>query len=386
MKLFEFRHVSKEDENYDYKTEAEASPRNSKEGWDVVDRENNYNEPGFEDPYISPEAVADNSKGGEIGELMEKYGREEWELRDLMKQCEDYLKIGKGAQPLKDIVEVRNLAMFYREYLAATSDDGLSFSEQERANASGVELSSLIEMKEKLGELDFEIAAANERANLNSEPVDKNIVYSTEKKLDPKFESRQKNFISSTQDKRSDLARQIAALEDKITSPVRVKTSANKPEDNWKDVPEFSEEELRVMEDSVAWLKNRKLPRPIFSKGGELSEAQILESAQEYAAYKAWPRASFRSQEFKGRRQLMHIMRFHDREADVNKQIRYVQFSNDLPEGEYYFDVNADAFFVDRKNPSFAVAPLNLMISTENPEKFLQKKEEARSQVKRQTA
>lgn len=386
MKLFEFRHVSKEDENYDYKTETEASPRNSKEGWDVVDRENNYNEPGFEDEYMPSEIIADDSRGGEIGELMEKYEREEWELRDLMKQCEDYLKTGKGVQPLKNMAEVRNLAIFYREYLSAKSSDGLPFTEQERANTSEQDLKSLVEMKEKLGELDFEIAVANERANLNREPIDRNIVYSTDKGLDPKFNSQHKGFVNSAKERRSDLSKKIAILEDKIFNPAKTKIEVAKVEDKWKDVPEFSEEELRVMEDSVAWLKNKKLPRPSFTKGGELSEAQILESAQEYAVYKAWPKAIFHAQEFKGRRQLINIMRFHDREADANKQVRYVQFSNDLPEGEYYFEINADAFFVDKKNPNFAVAPLNLMVSTENPEKFLQKKETDDAQLKRQTA
>ncbi|MFA5163642.1 MAG: hypothetical protein WC441_03920 [Patescibacteria group bacterium] len=382
MKLFEFRHVSKEDDNYDYKAEPEPNPKNRREGWDVVDRENNYNEPGFEDEYVFNETVADNSRGGEIGELMEKYEREEWELRDLMKQCEDYLKTGKGAQPLKNIDEVRNLAIFYREYLAAKSDDGLPFTEQERANASEEDLKSLIEMKERLGELDFEIAAANEKAGLDRGPIDGSIVYSTNKGLD----SQRNGFISNIQEKRLDLSKSISLLEDKITNPARAKVSIAKSEDSWKDVPEFSEEELKVMEASVAWLKNQRLPRPSFAKGGELNEAQILESAQEYAAYKGWPKANFRSQEFKGRRQLLNIMRFHDREANANKQVRYVQFSNDLPEGEYYFDVNPDAFFVDKKNPNFAVAPLNLMVSTENPEKFLQKKEAERSQAKRQTA
>ena len=221
-----------------------------------------------------------------------------------------------------------------------------------------------------------------EKAGLDRGPIDGSIVYSTNKSLD----SQRDGFINNIQEKRLDLSRSISLLEDRITNPARAKVSIAKPEDSWKDVPEFSEEELRVMEASVAWLKNQRSPRPSFAKGGELNEAQILESAQEYAAYKGWPKASFRAQEFKGRRQLLNIMRFHDREANANKQVRYVQFSNDLPEGEYYFDVNTDAFFVDKKNPNFAVAPLNLMVSTENPEKFLQKKEAERSQAKRQTA
>jgi len=380
MKLFDFRPTSKWSEDHNHKEDAEVSPRNRQEGWNVVDRENNYNEPGFEEQYASQEVIDSSLPDGEIGELMEKYEREEWELRDLMKQCEDHLKTGKGAQPLKDRNEVRNLAVFYREYLAAKSDDGLPFNEEERKRASADDLKNLAAWKEELGILEFDLAAVeDEERNLETGKKEMgNIIYST--KESGQEAGKQSDFLRK---RRQELQRKISTVEEKIINPGKpVAPKAAKPEDAWKDVPEYSAEELRVMEESVKWLKNRRLAQPGFATGEKLSEAQILESAQEYAAYQGWPKASFRAKEFKGRRQLINILRFHDKNADADKQIRYVQFSQDLPEGEYYFDANAEAFFVDRKNPNLAVAPLNLMVSTEKPDKFLEKKESNREKRK----
>ncbi|MCX6797613.1 MAG: hypothetical protein NTX66_00085 [Candidatus Falkowbacteria bacterium] len=376
MKLFDFR---SKPEDYDYKTKPEPNPINRKEGWDVPDRENYYNESGFENDGSYSEIADTNEPAEEIGELMEKYGREEWELVNLMEQCETYLnKSGKGAQPLKNMDEVRNLAIFYREYLAAKSADGLPFSEAERKNVPEDKLKDLISLHEKLGDLNFELAELNKNKPLESEETPKNfesnsnIIYSTAEKNNSNDVSSYFLNLKELQKQKTLVQRKIDQIEEAVMSPTRPnkeKMLSGKPNDQWAGVPEFSAEELRVMEDSAKWLKNRRSPQPTFANGEKLNEAQVLESAQEYAGHEAWPKAMFSVQEFKGRRQLVYMERLG------NKQIRYVHFSNDLPAGQYYFEVNAAAFFVDKKNPNFAVAPISLMVSTENPQRFLEKKE-----------
>lgn len=320
-------------------------------------------EPEIKVEDLNYEPSAENMSGADLGELMEKYGLEEWELIDLAKKCELYLKQAKGPMPREDYNEVRDLAVFYREYLAAKSEDGLPLSEEERGLASAEQLAAWKEAKDRIASLIFSLAELNE--NSQGQPqVDSNIVYSTNTKLS--------NDLLQKKEELLDLQYKLSDLENLLTKPKKVDNEKNKI-DVWESVPEYSDEELRVLEEAVAYLRNKRAPKPKFATGEELAEEQIIESAREYAQYKMWPKAFFKSQNFKGRRQLVYTERFYDSKAKTNRTIRFIYDSNDLPAGMYHFEPKVEAFFVNSKDKNFAVAPIDTMVNADKPKKSANK-------------
>lgn len=330
----------------------------------------------------------ESESGGDLAELMDKYGREEWELVDLAKQCEDFLNYEKAPRPLKDPAQMQELAIFYREYLAAKSSDGLPFSEAERtpaspkyreflsaASADGLPFSEaerkyipaqyldeLATWRVEENKLCFRLAEINNGAASEAkDPLLKPITGLSEyDSIRTKLGIRQKK---------------INQREEAMISLVsKSGGGASKPEfqklsDEWENVPEYSSEDLRIMETSLAWLKNRRLPRPIFSNGENLSEAQILESAQEGAEYKGLLKGYFSVAEEGGRRVLVNRQTFLDEEKKVNKQIKYSHASHYLPAGEYYFEIDSESFSIGKNNPNLAMAKAPFMLRAESPRK-----------------
>lgn len=369
----------------------EAEAKAVKEALDTLTREGLDYAPDknmllVEDYGIEMNELADESvKEGQVGELMEKYGRSELELLSLMKKCEEYLKTDEteaeavppySAKEVEDlsIDDVQDLAIFYRKYLASKSVDGLEFSNEERTRVSETDLKDLSVWRNELQALNFKLAELNAGRIVKPSGQEDEAYLKTTNGL---------SRVDSLKIKINARQGKVDRLEDKIMTPVekidesRLSTDNVRPEivkDVWKDVPEYSVEELRVMETAVKYLKNRRLPAPAFADGEKLNQAQILESAQEFAEHEAWPKAYFSVQEFKGQRQLVNSQKFYDEEQKTNKQIRYVQFSNENA-GQYYYDIDASKFFIDKRNPSFAVAPISVLVTTENPKKFLEKKE-----------
>lgn len=345
-------------------------------GTDVVDPENYYNEPGLDKPVYN-DLVDDSQPGGEIGELMEKYGLEEWELAELMKKSEAHLN-GRGIAPLSDAAKVKELAGFYREYLGAKNEHGLPFSAEEMAKISDAEADELADLYEKRSELALTIANLNSTKEEEAPgPAQPNIVYTTAPKTKQPIEQRKGTSSSLTRDLEDNRTR-IMALESKLLRPDSGK-KLEKGKDSWQEVPEYSPEELALRENCLAYFKNRKNPRPTFSDGKALEEAQILEVVQEAARDGKWPNGNFFEESHKGRRQLSYIEKFG------NKRVKYVHLSESLPAGKYFFESDPSSFFVSKNNANAAVAPVRTLVTGENPKKFLAEKE-ARQQKGQKTA
>lgn len=427
-----------EEKDYKYKElESENNPFYKPEGADVVDPENYYNELGFEDKdrKIYNDPVYDSEPAEEIGELMEKFGLEEWELEDLMKKCEDYLKFGKSDKfrvdksqagqplksgkfsadkfksypPLKDKKETKKLALFYREYLAAKNEDGLPFNEEERKRVSESKLEELSLLHQELRHLNFGIAEINEKEKIDEVNKDNRgdrnlqLAYSSNPKVVLESKDQYLGRIKKVREKIYAIERIIEgeeegskkinkkkerSIEDKERNIADIEKEQkilkkNIEKEEWRAAPDFSPEELKFLKRSVDWLRNPKNPYPTFDGGKKengkkekLTLPQILESAQEYADYKKWPRGRFWEQDFKGRRQLTSMEKFYDKDKKVLKRIKYVYSSDNLPEGEYYFEINPDRSFINKNDPNFMVAPIRLMISRDNPKEFFKEYEE----------
>lgn len=346
-------------------------------GQDVVDPENYHNIPGFEDREVYNGVIDESRVGGEVGELMEKYGLEEWELRDLMKKSYDYLNRGKNQKivpPFKDVNQTIELGNLYRDYLMTQNEFGLPWSEEELSELAPGEVDTLGELYGERRFLSHQIALLNEEPK---ERKEKSVVYSTSRSG-----GREKPGLLSDLE---DVNKKIAKIERHITgyeeSRTEKKMKVDK-EDSWREVPKYSAEELALKKSCLEYFKNRHQPRPKFVDGQELSEAQILEVVQETAREECWPRGGFFAESFKGRRQLSRIEYHPGAKKGEQMRTKYVFLSDNLPAGSYFFQPDADRFFVDRKNPNSAIAPIKLMVSSENPDDFLAKKEQMKSAKK----
>jgi hypothetical protein len=323
---------------------------------EVLDLENFYNEPGFEDRKIYNDVVDDSVIGGEVGELMEKYGLEnEWELVDLLKNSEDDGK--NKVRPLASPKESHELALFYREYLAAKNENGLPFSDEELKSISEKDQQELLDLYRQRGEIAFKIANLNEtvddskivdekQINANSE-----LVFSTEEKtFTPKMGAQYKYDLRNVE-------KRIVELEKLIPTP-----SNRKEQNPWKEIPKYSEAEISLRKSCINHLRDRINPRPTFADGQVLSKEQVLEMAREEAIEEKWPKASFSEEVFHGQRQLTFV------ERSGNKRIKYIFLSNNLPAGEYFFETNPDKFFVSKNGDHLAIAPVRLMLETSKRE------------------
>lgn len=328
-------------------------------GQDVVDPENYYNEPGFEDKEIYNDVVDNSQPEGEIGALMEKYGLEnEFELKDLTKKCEDSLN-RKVVAPLSNPEEVRELALFYREYLTTKNEYSLPFSEDELKKVSVQKLEELVGLYKEQGELALKIAWLN---NPGNKAIDSKIIYSTGEKIsDLGSKSQYTNKLKEV------LTRKTAI--EAVMLNQNPKKPENKDKNVWKEVPQYSPEELALRQTCLEYFRNRQNSRPTFVDGKALSEAQILEVVQEAAVDEKWPNGRFFEETFKGRRQLSYV------EKSGQNRVKYVFLSHNLPAGKYFFEANPDQFFVSRNNSNSAIAPIRLMVSGANPKKFMAEKE-----------
>ncbi|MCX6795848.1 MAG: hypothetical protein NT165_03960 [Candidatus Falkowbacteria bacterium] len=316
---------------------------------DVIDPENFYNVEGFEDKDSYNEEAAEMLPGAEVGELMEKYGLEEFELKDLLKNCEAYLNNQKKSMPLSDKKEVEKLALFYREYLAAKNEYGLPFSEEELAKVSPEKQEELANLYSERESAVLEIAAANQLEADGVAKENSGVVYST---------IEQNNLGNKKPQLIFDLGRlnkKISSLEKNILNK-EPKNQEKKEVDPWKEVPEYSAEELALQESCLNYSRNRKNPHPEFADGKALNDEQITEMLKEIL-----PKSRFSEEIHQGRRQLV----FMDNLG--SKRIKYVFSSEKLPSGEYHFEADPSRFFISKNNPNFAIAPIRMVIPAEKP-------------------
>jgi hypothetical protein len=237
------------------------------------------------------------------------------------------------------------------------------------------ETSELSELYKERSELTLSIAELNsqnepEEISATAKP---DIVYSTNKIAAGRKGAGKSIYRQSLEDVRTE----IAKIEGKMLNQ-NPKNKKDKEKDSWKEVPEYSPEELALRQNCLAYYKDRKNPRPTFSDGKALDEAQILEVVQEAARDEKWPNGNFFEENYKGRRQLSYIEKFG------NKRIKYTHLSENLPAGKYFFESDPASFFISKNNANSAIAPVRLMVSGENPKQFLAEKEAKRQ--KRQTA
>ncbi|MFZ4648715.1 MAG: hypothetical protein ACOYMB_03750 [Patescibacteria group bacterium] len=321
----------------------------------VIDPENNYNQPGFEDREVYNDVVDDSQVGGEIGELMEKYGLEEWELTDLMKKCEAFLNGKEKSSPLKNESEVEELAVFYRDYLAAKNENGFPFSAEELEKVSGEKREELANLYFEKSNLVFKLA---ETSNFNSEKISNDNFVNTNPdiKYSTKDETLAPNLRPQMIFDLRNINKSIAAIENlMVNRNPKIEKTAEK--DLWKEVPEYSQEELALREDCLSYLRDRINKKPTFADGKALDHKQIMEIAKEAAIAEGWQKAGFFEETYKGHRQLSHI----DRSG--GKRVKYTFISNNLPVGDYYFEVDPNKFFISKNDQNSAVAPIRLMIN-----------------------
>lgn len=312
-----------------------------------LDPENAYNMPGFEDRKIYNDVVDDHKIDGEIGEYLEKYGLENWELEKLMKNCEEFIGNRDKEMPLKDFEEVAELAAIYRLYLTSRNEYGLPLSEEELAKAPEEKRWQLAGLYEEQGDLVHKIAVLNEAAHDRS-LVKKGpgVVYSTNDQETKLFNEIQK------------YRKELGELQEKIKNSEAV-FRAKKIEKplSLKDVPEYSKQDLELQQDCLDYLTHKKNDLPTMVDGTVLSEQQVREVAKEAAAREGWPSATFSVEIYQNHRQL-----YSTEKLGRFGKIKYAFVSKDLPAGKYLFKADPDRFFVSRNNKYSAIAPVEVML------------------------
>ncbi len=363
--------ADKDDYKYREKLKTDFGPR-SDTGWDVVDKENYYNESGFADSkmenYYFQEIVDENELEPEMQELMDKYGfEEEWELNDWAKKCDAYLNGNVKVSPLKNETEVAELAGFYRDRVVAESPDGLPLTSEERARLSDDDLERLSELFDVLSEFRAKEGNKDEidqsRQDFVTDPKEhKNKVN------DRSALRRSVNELNQFNTKVGQAQREIEAImaRSKQEKPEKEKTAKDERRELMKGKPEYTTEELKLLESCYNWMtKQSEAEQPTFAnKANEvLTEQQILDGAQEYAEYRKVPRTRFFEHNFKGKRQLT----FTEKTKSGNK-LKLIALSENLPKGMYYYHLDPDNFW-QGKDPKTAFAKVNLLFSAERGKK-----------------
>ncbi len=375
------------------KREKEASERREEKSQTskTLDEENLYNLPGYSEEFLDQEIEADNQTGGELGDLMEKYGLEEWELKDKAKECLKYYR-GEKSNPFKDDQITKEILKWYLDYLPTENEYWLALSEEELSRLDEKDKENLADLYEERIDLKLSIAELNndirELANVAGagQMFD---FYSTKVKdtkndLD-KFKDEARRLYSEIQIN----SQNILKLEDKaFTDPEKAKKEEERIRSEKKErdyqtakekIPFYSEAERELHEQCLNYLKrdNKKKAVPEYHNG-KLNSEQIEDMAREGAIDKVrngeMLRANFFVEEFKGKRQLAYVEKFIDNKTKQEKRIKYICVDNQLEPGNYAFKINPALMFVTKNNPNSAMAHVDLIVSLNRARKQEQKK------------
>lgn len=375
------------------KRQKEESERNKDESKakQSLDEENLYNLPGYSEEFFDQEIEADNQPGGELGDLMEKYGLEEWELKDQAKKCLKYYR-GEENNPFTDQEKTNEILDWYLYYLPTENEYGLALSEEELARLDEKEKEILANLYEERIDLKISIADLNndirELANTSRISQMSNI-YSTKV-------NEVKNDLNGLKDEARKLYNQlrinsqnISSLEEKaFTDPEKIKKEEERirSEKNERDyqaakekVPFYTEAERQLHGKCLDYLSrdNKKKEIPEYHNE-KLTSEQIDDMAREGAIDRIrngeMIRANFFAEEFKGKRQLAYIEKFIDKKTKEVKRIKYIYVDDELAPGNYAFKVNPALMFIAKNNPNSAMAHINLMVNLDKGIKKKQKK------------
>lgn len=368
----------------------------------------NYYHPGFEgfeDEEATPEnPIDDSEKNGEIGAFMEKYGLEEFELEDLMRDCNAYQNGKKIPAPLENDTDLKELALLYKSYLLAKNENEPSFNKKGLERLSENDLEKLADLYREKSESSFRLAEINSSLNNNKnklENVPVLVSNSTEKKNSPAITLRPEVIQKREQTKeRDELVKKISEINEQISvikEPVNQRIAQVKAIDAqreiniqeakdqaiknnninlWKNVPEYSEKEIALRESVLAYVRKENGARkPFFEDGQELNKEQIEDVLREVARDQGWDKANFfaevrKTKDKNGReqniRQLAAVQNL-----DNGRRVKHTFASNNLQAGQYFYKDDPKSFFISKNNPDSAIAPINFFISTERPKKTL---------------
>lgn len=362
-------------------------PKEEKLKDDLVEPENSYNIPSFVEDFEDYQIEADNAPGGELGELMEKHGLEDWELKDQAKECLKYHR-GERPNPFKDENKTKEILDWYLDYLTTENEHGLAFSQEELSRLTESEQKNLAALYEKRINLKISIAELNNNIRDEADIIRAGQAagdYSTQV-----ADGREKlKKFKSTGWKLSQLIKkteaEICCLEEKaLTDPI--KQAELEKEKEYQEVlskkTEYSLEDVQTQLDCLDYLKRTDQgpkKQPIYL-GKKLSYSEILAFAREAAVEEIkggeMTKKVFFAEEFKGRRQLASIEKFYDKKSKSWKRIKYICVSSKLPAGNYAFKMDPASMFITKNNPNSAMVHVNLMVNLDK------KKEEIEAEKK----
>jgi len=374
--------------------------------WESLDSENLYNEPGYQDgseyekkhptskklelSELSEELEADTEPGGGLGELMEKYELEEWELKDRASECLKYYR-GERENPYKDQEKTKEILNWYLDYLSSENEYGLALSNEELDRLNKEEKEKLSNLYKKRIDIQLDIARLNNSIREAADIIragQTSDTYSTEVREAKHNLNKLKEDSKNLYEEMKNSSHKIYILEEKaFTDPsIKIKEEeaieAKHEEEKEKrrkikeekdyqekkaEKPFFGPKEHKLHDECLDYLTRdgRKKEVPIYIKD-KLTPKQIENTAREAAIDKAYNgemmKEFFYVQDFNGKRQLIHEEKFYDSKKKMNKTIRFIYNDDKLPSGYYAFKIDKSKLKPFEEDDKTATFFINLMI------------------------
>ncbi|HNX10841.1 MAG TPA: hypothetical protein PKI61_01750 [bacterium] len=335
------------------------------EGRDLIETENVYNLPGFEDEEerVFGEVVDDEEKGLDEEEFMAKHElANDFELVDLAKACLDYTQGKSKVKPLASDQDILDLTEYYYDrFNDQREGQEMLLSEKELNRLSPKEQEKLDKVLNEISNFSAQMADENEQRGRNFFTKSGQNSFS-----DPEARGnvdRLNAYFQKIKNAQKDLENLLA----KARKSEEVKED-NEEAKRWeKDLAEYSEAEKKFLQSCFDFSVHKDgVKTPIFEgKDKErLTPEQILDGAQEWAEFLKMPQAKFLEKEFKGQRQLMFVEYMKD-----GKRINYI--ANDVKHqpGDYYFQINPNSFRMSKNNPKVSFAQVRILFNSRREKK-----------------
>ncbi|GEM_PF-3300350 len=404
---------SKKEDELDSKEIEEKKEDEREDAWESLDSENLYNKPGYQDgseyekkhptskklelSELSEELEADTESGGGLGELMEKYELEEWELKDRANECLKYYR-GEREDPFKDQEKTKEILNWYLDYLSSENEYGLALSNEELERLNKEEKENLSNSYKKRIDIQLDIARLNNsireaadiirsgktsdtystevreaKYNLNKFKEEAKKLYGEMKNNSQKIHNLEEKAFTDPAIK----AKKEEAIEAKHEEEKEKRRKIKEEEDYQKkkaEKPFFGPKEHKLHDECLDYLTRdgRKKEVPVYIKD-KLTPKQIENTAREAAIDKIYNgemiKANFFVENFKGKRQLAYAEKFFDEESKKMKRIKYIFADDKLPAGNYGFKINPATMFVSKNNPDSAMVHIDLMVNLDKKSK-----------------
>lgn len=352
--------------------------------WDSLDL-------GYRETSNEEQIEANNEPGGQMGQLMEKYELEEWELKDQANECLKYYR-GEREKVYKDEEKIKEVLNWYLDYLSTENEYGLALNETELSRLNEAEKKDLFNLYKERSDLYLntdrlnddirevaDIIRSGKTANIYSTQVSdaKNKLNNLKKEAGSLYQQMQNNLqkINSLEEKAfTDPA--IKAKEEEMIEAEHEKQKEEREFEKEKSKkPLYTPAERQLHADCLNYLTRGtrvEKEEPVY-EGGKLNLKQIERMAKEGAVERIkrgeMQKAKFFVEEFKGKKQLAHVKIFYDKENKRMKRIKYICVDDNLPAGNYGFKINPATMFVSKKNPDSAMIYINLMVNIDKKNK-----------------